>query len=470
MVGKSLVKSIIKGSTGLIVCAFLAALAVEYWHAYSLTEKTQENRLNQQLALLSQSLENLLWALDDNSIRLVGDAYMAGTDSVRLIILSSHTDTPVYAMDKPTLADTLYGRKDIIHNKKVIGSIEIGLSGESSEASLLRLMIYSFVLACFLILSLSFVVRILVMKRLAQPLATLGDWTDRVASGGYDAEPPPIELAELSSLADKFYNMSEKIQGRENELVKFRDQLQTLVDIKTRELKDAHSELLQRERLATLGELTATVSHELRNPLGTIKNALFAIDHSLEKNEAYRVKRLLELAERSIKRCVNIIEDLNDYARVKRLNCTETNVDEWLQSVLAEIDMPSEIDCELELSCNVRASFDVERLRQVVVNLVSNAIDALQDERSQGKQLRIFTRCIGDNYEIGVSENGCGMSEEVRAKIFEPLFSTKGFGVGLGLVIVKNIVAQHHGRIHVESKELAGSRIVVQLPLDPPNE
>ncbi len=470
MVRKSLVKSITKGSTGLIVCAFLVALAVEYWHAYSLTEKTQENRLNQQLILLSQSLENLLWALDDNSIKLVGDAYMAGTDSVSLKITSSHTDAPVYAMDKPTKANTLYGRKEIIHNKKVIGSIEIGLSGETSEAALLRLMSYSFVLACFLIISLSFIVRLLVMKRLAQPLTTLGSWTDRVASGDYDVEPPPIELAELSSLADKFYNMSEKIQGREKELVKFRDQLQTLVDVQTRELKDAHTELLQRERLATLGELTATVSHELRNPLGTIKTALFAIGHSLEENESYRVNRSLELAERSIERCVNIIEDLNDYARVKKLNCSEANVDEWLQAVLAEIDISPEIDCELELSCNVRASFDSEKLRQVVVNLVSNAIDALQDERSQGKRLQIFTRRMGNHFEIGVSDNGCGMSEEVKSKIFEPLFSTKGFGVGLGLVIVKNIVAQHYGSIHVESKELAGSRIVIQLPLNSPGE
>jgi len=470
MVKKSLVKTIIRGSTGLIVCAFLAALALEYWHAFSLTEQTQKNRLNQQLILLSQSLENLLWELDNDAIKLVGDAYMAGTDSASLTIVANTTDAPIYSKRKSTSAKTIYGQKNIVHNNKIIGFVQIGLSGESNAESLSRLMIYSVALACFITLSLSIVVRLLIMKRLAEPLSVLGDWTDRVASGDYEVAPPAIELDELSSLTNRIQNMSEKIQGREKELVKYRDHLQTLVDLQTQKLKDTQSELLQRERLATLGQVTATVSHELRNPLGTIKVALFTIGDSLKENKSYLVNRSLELADRSINRCVNIIEDLNDYARVKKLNYFETDVDEWIKATLEEIDIPEGVRCELHLSCGVFACFDRERLRQVIVNLISNASDALLDERSTGKRLHLFTRSVDDCFEIGICDNGCGMSDEIKSKFLEPLFSTKGFGVGLGMVIVKNIVDQHHGILQVESEELVGTKVVVRLPVNLPVE
>ena len=100
-------------------------------------------------------------------------------------------------------------------------------------------------------------------------------------------------------------------------MVQYRDRLETLVEEQTDALKKAQSKLLQRERLTVLGKLTATVSHELRNPLGTIQSALFTIDDSLGKNNPQQATRSLELAERSIERCVNIIEDLNNFTRIK---------------------------------------------------------------------------------------------------------------------------------------------------------
>ena len=251
----------------------------------------------------------------------------------------------------------------------------------------------------------------------------------------------------------------------EIELTKYREQLELLVEERTTKLKEAQEKLIQKERLATLGRLTATVSHELRNPLGTIQTALFAIEDSLQRKDYSQGIRSLELAERSIGRCVTIIEELNSYARVKELKIAEASIDDWLRAVFKEQSIPEEISCELDLSIGIRTSFDQEKLRQVAVNLITNAVHALQDKTSGKKLLRISTHLLDDNYEIRFSDNGIGMSEDIKEKVFEPLYSTKGFGVGLGMVVVKNIVEQHHGEINIESKEGQGTTVTLRLPL-----
>ena len=252
----------------------------------------------------------------------------------------------------------------------------------------------------------------------------------------------------------------------EEEIYKHREHLELLVEDRTLKLNEAQAELIQGERLATLGKLTATVSHELRNPLGTIQTSLFSIEDSLERKDPSQVSRSLELAERSIDRCVTIIEELNSYARVKGLDVSETTVDDWLMAVFKEQSVPEEISCELDLSSGVRASFDHEKLRQVVVNLIANAVHALQDKQSKEKHLRVSTHLLDDKYELRFTDNGIGMPPDIKEKVFEPLFSTKGFGVGLGMVVVKNIVDQHHGEINIESKEGEGTTVTLRLPIN----
>ena len=251
----------------------------------------------------------------------------------------------------------------------------------------------------------------------------------------------------------------------EEDLVRYQDQLEDLVAEKTQKLRDTQAALLQRERLATLGKLTATVSHEILNPLGTIKNSLFSINAFLERKEPERAGRAFEIAERNIHRCVNIIEEMNSFARVKKLDISEIDLDIWIKSVLDELVLPDEIDCTLELS-NFPVQIDQEKLRQVFVNLINNAVHALQDQASDDKQLKLLTKRLDDHYEIHIIDNGIGMSDDTKSNVFEPLYSTKGFGVGLGMVIVKNIVEQHHGEISIESEEGKGTTVTLRLPIN----
>jgi signal transduction histidine kinase len=276
--------------------------------------------------------------------------------------------------------------------------------------------------------------------------------------------------SEISSLAEGFGQLIVRLDNKIIKLAKHQNHLELLVDEKTQNLKDAQSELLQRERLTTLGRLTATVSHEILNPLATVRNSFFLVRKGTENNNPEIIERALELAERNIRRSISIVEELNSYARIKRLNLAETSLDDWLKCVLDEQTLPDDINCELNLSNNIQASFDQEKLRQVIVNIFNNAVHALQEINSKGKLLRISTHTQGSMYEIHFIDNGVGMSSETKEKLFEPLYSTKNFGVGLGMVIVKNITEQHGGEIDIDSKEGAGTTITLRLPITPPKE
>jgi signal transduction histidine kinase len=325
------------------------------------------------------------------------------------------------------------------------------------------------------------------LQRFLKPVIELTKSADAIAKGDLEQPITADGEDEVAVLARNFESMRtavrqtimsldmqrnelqkevEERKRAEEELVVYQDKLELLVEDRTHQLKEAHSALIQSERLATLGKLTATVSHELRNPLGTIQSALFSIEESIERNEPHQSARSLELAERSIHRCVRIIEDLNNYTRVKELDLSKAFVDDWLKTVLEEQSIPEEISFNLNLASGVEASFDQEKMRQVVVNLITNAIHALQDKKSERKSLRISTRHLAENYEILFEDSGIGMSDETKEKVFEPLYSTKGFGVGFGMVIVKNIVKQHYGEINIESEEGEGTTVSLRLPIN----
>jgi signal transduction histidine kinase len=305
---------------------------------------------------------------------------------------------------------------------------------------------------------------------LEQPVVANGEDEVAVLARNFEIMRTAVRqtIKSLDTQRTELQNEVETRKQAETELVVYQDKLELLVEDRTHKLQETHSALIQSERLATLGKLTATVSHELRNPLGTIQSALFSIESCIECNEPHKASRSLELAERSINRCVNIIEELNSYARVKELDLSEASLDDWLETVMSEQKLPESILVELDLASGLRTFFDQEKLRQVIVNLINNAVHALEDKHSNGKFLGIATCFLGDEYEIRIHDNGIGMSDEVKEKIFEPLFSTKGFGVGLGMGIVKNIVEQHRGEVIVESKRGEGTTVILRMQINLP--
>ena len=255
-------------------------------------------------------------------------------------------------------------------------------------------------------------------------------------------------------------------KAAENELENYRTHLEELVAERTAQLEAAQQELVQKGRLAVLGQLTATVSHEIRNPLGTVANSLYLLKDSLSGDEHAHLARPLILAERNVERCDGIISDLLDFSRQRKIEKEPLNIDAWLTELLGELSFPDEVQQRRDLTSQAIVLADSERLRRAIVNVITNALQALDEISHAGKTLDIQTRIVCARCEIIVRDNGPGMSDEVLARIFEPMFSTKNFGVGLGVPIIKNIIEGHGGEVQYHSNSGKGTTVIMWLPLE----
>ncbi len=229
----------------------------------------------------------------------------------------------------------------------------------------------------------------------------------------------------------------------------------------------AEAELLKKDRLSVLGQLTATVAHELRNPLSAIRNTLFSLKE-MAAGGGLKLDRPIARMERSIERCNRIIGDLLEYARTRELRRTAIGFDAWLREIVAEQSLPATVTLVEELGAgDALALIDGERVRRVVVNLLENAVQALAEMPADGGERRIAvrTRVVDGNIEFALEDTGPGIAPENLERIFEPLFSTKSFGTGLGLATVRQIVGQHGGTIDVASEPGRGTCFTVRLPL-----
>ena len=252
------------------------------------------------------------------------------------------------------------------------------------------------------------------------------------------------------------------LRKAEAEVRRLNEELEQRVEQRTRELHEAQAELIKKDRLATLGQLTATVSHELRNPLGAMRTSAYVLEKSLPAGNEPARKAIARI-DRGIVRCDRIIDELLDFTRSTTIDREPVPVDRWLAEVLSEQPVPDGIRLETDLWLgNLVAMIDPGRMRRAVINLVENACQAIAgqaawDEAAGGVLVTVSTALVGGCVEIRVADNGPGLAADVRERIFEPLFSTKTFGVGLGLPTVRQVLEQHGGSVETESEPGVGT-------------
>lgn len=280
-------------------------------------------------------------------------------------------------------------------------------------------------------------------------------------------KPSPVEISFLHTLCAEIVIVCERIDY-EQRLARSNEELERRVDERTHELQEAQEELVRNERLAVLGQLTATVSHELRNPLSAMRPSAYVLRKKLEADDPASLKAI-ERIERSIDRCDHIIEELLDFTRAARLQKSPTNLDEWLKFILEEQALPESI--EVTFTSDLQdpvVDFDAFRLRRALINVLENAAQSLVLEQNEGTRadakIEITTGLVDGRVRMQIVDNGSGISEEVMPHIFEPLFSTKNFGVGLGMPAVKQIMEMHGGGIEVVSVEEQGTTVTLWLP------
>jgi PAS domain S-box-containing protein len=248
-----------------------------------------------------------------------------------------------------------------------------------------------------------------------------------------------------------------------------------------KKLNAMQDELLKKGRMEQLGQLTATVAHELRNPLGAVRTSVFLLERKL-KDKGLNVETQIDRINKGVSRCDDIITQLLDFSRSKQLKFQPGDLDGWLAGVVEEEAkrLPSSVSIELLLGLNgCTVPFDPARLQRAVINMISNAVEAMVDNgerlrtsHGQPPKITISTFYKNDHVSMRVIDNGPGIPAEVLARIREPLYTTKNFGTGLGIPAIEQIAVQHGGRLDITTEVGAGSAFTVWLPIQakPENE
>jgi signal transduction histidine kinase len=226
-------------------------------------------------------------------------------------------------------------------------------------------------------------------------------------------------------------------------------------------LKRASDELVRSEKFASIGQLASAIAHEIRNPLGVIKNSAYFLNLMLKDVADEKVVKHLKILDKKVNSANLIISDLLDFARKKPPTLDRADLNETVSDTLSCITVPENVKVEIKLGEIPKMLLDKEQVQRVCQNLISNAVQAMPE----GGKLTIETKEQGDSAKLIVRDTGVGIPKENVPKLYMPLFSTKAKGIGLGLVICKQIVEGHDGNITVESRVGEGSTFTVTLPI-----
>ena len=223
-------------------------------------------------------------------------------------------------------------------------------------------------------------------------------------------------------------------------------------------------ELVKRERLAAIGEMASMVGHEIRTPLAVIGNSLYYLEKEfLDISGNNSLGKHLGIINAQVQSANKIVADILDYARSRELVLERDCINKLIRQTLSVADIPANVRVTLALSKDIPPFlFDKDEMGQVISNIVHNALEAMRE----GGTLCVRSALLacGKEIEIHFTDTGCGIPKENLERIFDPLFTTKSKGTGLGMAIVKKIVERHKGTIAVESEWGKGTTIIVRCP------
>ncbi len=263
-----------------------------------------------------------------------------------------------------------------------------------------------------------------------------------------------------------------------DEIAKLNETLEARVEERTNELREIQGQLMQAEKMKSLGQLVAGVAHELNNPIGFVHANLQLLDEYVKKlsdaqaegADATRIReaiaKLIQRSREGTQRVKKIVQDLRTFSRMDQAEIQEVDLHEELDRDLALMEprFKNEVRVERDYGDLPRVRCYAGQLNQVFLNLLMNACDAIEEKGT----IRIVTRRTPGGVRLEFADDGPGIPEEIRSRIFDPFFTTKavGVGTGLGLSLSHGIIERHGGRIFVESESGGGATFVIELPLD----
>jgi two-component system NtrC family sensor kinase len=368
-------------------------------------------------------------------------------------------------------------------NVRVVGVLDVALRLDPLEEQAQAMTLQSVAsTAVVVVIGAGFVI-LFTRRFVANPIRELVEGTKAVSALELDR---PIEIVhrsqELDELVDSFNAMRVRVKRSVAELNEMAQTLETKVAQRTEELNAAHRKLLQADRLASLGELAASVAHEINNPISGVLNLSMLLERILSSGklppgrEAEVQKYLAQISSETA-RAGRIVSDLLAFSRRSKPQRAPADLNSLLRSTVGLVQHKLklvEAETVFDLAENLPAlRCDASQMQQVILNLVLNAAEAMQSR--PGGRLTVSTRLVsestgnGPRVELRVADTGEGIAPENLPKIFDPFFTTKpeGKGVGLGLAVLYGIIKAHDGEVEVTSRRDCGTTFTVTLPLKP---
>jgi signal transduction histidine kinase len=444
-----------------------------YFHERNARLKELRAELRVVSGQLSSSLALPMWNFDYEQINKIIESTMQNRQVFGVVVKEAARERTVSARIRderggivPAKGEIeadglLIDRAEIAFNNQHLGTVRVFITPRFMEESLRSFLLN--IAAGTLILNICLVSLLfrLLSRTVIKPLKSIEDYARKVGAGkGDDARiQDDGYFGELDSLKRSMAEM-------------------------TRSLLDAQEELVRNEKLAVLGQLSGSVGHELRNPLGVMSNAVYFLQTVLaDADESTR--EYLEIIKHEIDNSERIITDLLDFARTRTPQTSAIAAGELIAASVGRCVLPDTIRLCTEVSAGLpKLSVDPLQMGQVLQNLITNAVqammaggslhltarqimnDELRSMSSDSKFIIHNSKFDGDFIAIAVTDNGEGITPENMAKLFQPLFTTKARGIGLGLVVCKNLVAANDGQIEVESAPGQGTTFTVLLPIE----
>lgn len=329
------------------------------------------------------------------------------------------------------------------------GSIRIGLSLEEMEADIRKTRLMLILIGCgaFLI---GMAGSAFLARRISGPLKKLVEGTVRIARGDFSQTIDIASQDEIGNLAQSFNQMTQQL-------------------LRTREeMEEAHRQLVQAEKLASIGRISATIAHEIRNPLTSVKLNIQKVFQEANLNELE--KEHLSISQEGVAQIEKFIKELLNFTRVTSLHRERFSVEQILDEAiktLAESLRLKKVNVEKTAACDLPAVLvDADKMRQVFLNILHNAWEAVDE----GGRINVDLSCITEDgvgkVRIKISDNGIGIPEKDWENIFEPFYTTKPSGIGLGLANARKIVEMHKGSIRVVKKKGRGTAFEIQIPCE----
>ena len=306
------------------------------------------------------------------------------------------------------------------------------------------------------------------IREVMQGLRDQGEWVGERLAKRKDGSLFEIKLSAsvvtddggnpISTMAS-FVDISDRVRA-ERELAELNTQLETRVRERTQQLEEAQEELVRQEKLATLGQLAGGVAHEIRNPLGVIKNGVYYLTQTQTDCDRETAEALAEIA-RGLSNSERIISELLDYATKPAVDVSTFSFQAAIDNAMQMVRIPNGVNVVPGPRVAIRGRGDQGQIERLLANLIQNATQAMPN----GGEIAITCSAVDGQVITEVTDTGIGIPEDEHEKIFEPLFTKRAKGIGLGLALCRRYAELNGGELSVQSKLGHGSSFKLTLPL-----